>query len=87
MKILKLVCLGIMAGVVFAGTTHVPGAYAQEVQGPKVAWKFNVWGKRRAFTEGIETISKIVSEKTGEISRSASSTASNWAGKRRTWTT
>ena len=26
MKILKLVCLGIMAGVVFAGTAHVPGA-------------------------------------------------------------
>lgn len=65
MKILKFVCLGIMAGVVFAGTAHVPGAYAQEVEGPKVSWKFNVWGKRRAFTEGIETISKIVSEKTG----------------------
>ena len=33
MKILKLVCLGIMAGVVFAGTAHIPGAYAQEVAG------------------------------------------------------
>jgi TRAP-type C4-dicarboxylate transport system substrate-binding protein len=38
---------------------------AQEVQGPKVNWKYNVWGKRRAFTEGVETVAKYVSDKTG----------------------
>lgn len=43
-----------------------PGpALAQEVQGPKVSWKYNVWGKRRAFTEGVETVAKYVSDKTG----------------------
>ena len=40
-------------------------ALAQEVQGPKVSWKYNVWGKRRAFTEGVETLAAYVSDKTG----------------------
>jgi TRAP-type C4-dicarboxylate transport system substrate-binding protein len=38
---------------------------AQEVQGPNVKWKYNVWGKRRAFTEGVETVAQYVSDKTG----------------------
>jgi TRAP-type mannitol/chloroaromatic compound transport system substrate-binding protein len=40
-------------------------AQAAEVTGPKVSWKFSGWGKQRAFTVGIETLSKLVQEKTG----------------------
>ena len=28
------------------------------VDGPSVFWKYSLWGKRRAFTEGAETLSK-----------------------------
>jgi len=38
---------------------------AQEVKGPKVTWNFSVWGNTRAFTRGIELISKEVAAKTG----------------------
>ena len=34
------------------------------VDGPSVFWKFSLWGKRRAFTEGAETLSKRLSEET-----------------------
>ena len=34
------------------------------VDGPDVFWKFSLWGKRRAFTEGAETLSKRLSEET-----------------------
>ena len=43
-----------MANLVLAG-----------VDGPNVFWKFSLWGKRRAFTEGAETLSKRLSEETG----------------------
>jgi len=60
-SILSAVTVAVLAlGV--AGTSP---ALAQEVQGPKVNWKYNVWGKRRAFTEGVETIAQIASDKTG----------------------
>ena len=37
-----------------------PGpALAQEVQGPKVSWKYNVWGKRRAFTEALGSLREV----------------------------
>ena len=29
-----------------------------KVDGPSVFWKYSLWGKRRAFTEGAETLSK-----------------------------
>jgi len=47
------------------GTGLPTQAGAQEVNGPKVTWRLSLWGKRRAFTEGLEYISKTVSEKTG----------------------
>ena len=47
------------------GIAGASPALAQEVQGPEVSWKYNVWGKRRAFTEGVETLAKYVSDKTG----------------------
>ena len=35
-----------------------------KVDGPSVFWKFSLWGKRRAFTEGAETLSKRLAEET-----------------------
>jgi TRAP-type C4-dicarboxylate transport system substrate-binding protein len=52
----------ILAGVAaaFAG-----GAFAAEVNGPKLNWDFSLWGKKRAFTAGVEKLSALVNEKTG----------------------
>ena len=36
-----------------------------KVDGPSVFWKYSLWGKRRAFTEGAETLSKRLAEETG----------------------
>jgi TRAP-type mannitol/chloroaromatic compound transport system substrate-binding protein len=30
-----------------------------------VSWNLSTWGKRRAFTEGIEAVSKYVADKSG----------------------
>ena len=63
-KIISII--GALSVAVLAlGVTATSPALAQEVQGPKVNWKYNVWGKRRAFTEGVETVAQIVSDKTG----------------------
>ncbi|MEE8454170.1 MAG: TRAP transporter substrate-binding protein DctP [Limibaculum sp.] len=43
----------------------VSGASAQNVEGPKVFWKWSTWGKPRAFTAGIEKLSERVAEETG----------------------
>jgi TRAP-type C4-dicarboxylate transport system substrate-binding protein len=54
-------------GFGIAGLTQVSlpaPAGAQEVKGPKVGWRLSLWGKRRAFTEGLEYISKSIAEKT-----------------------
>lgn len=51
-----------IAGLVDVGTSS--GAYAQEVKGPKITWRMSLWGKRRAFTEAPEYVSKAVSEAT-----------------------
>ena len=40
-------------------------AWAADVDGPKVEWKFSTWGKERAFTKGIETLAAIVAKQTG----------------------
>jgi len=39
-------------------------AEAAEVEGPKVTWNVSVWGKKRAFTAGVEKLAEIVNEKT-----------------------
>jgi len=36
-----------------------------EVDGPKVTWKYNVWGKKRAFTAGVHHIADHVEKETG----------------------
>ena len=53
--------LGI-AGLV--GISHPTSVQAQQVEGPEVTWRLSLWGKRRAFTEGLEYISASVSERT-----------------------
>ena len=58
---LSVIGFGI-AGLTGAGLPTQAGA--QEVKGPKVTWRLSLWGKRRAFTEGLEYISKTASEKT-----------------------
>jgi TRAP-type C4-dicarboxylate transport system substrate-binding protein len=59
---LSVIGFGI-AGLTGAGLPTQAGA--QEVKGPKVTWRLSLWGKRRAFTEGLEYIAKTASEKTG----------------------
>ena len=56
------------ATLVAAGATTTGGlapAAAQMVDGPEVAWKLSAWGKRRAFTEGLEYISAQIADLTG----------------------
>jgi TRAP-type C4-dicarboxylate transport system substrate-binding protein len=38
---------------------------AQMLDGPEVTWRLSLWGKRRAFTEGLEYISAEVAKRTG----------------------
>ena len=60
-----LVASAALAAFAVAGAGTPKTATAQEVKGPEITLKFSTWGKRRAFTEGIETQSKIAKEKTG----------------------
>ena len=50
-------------GVMSTGAVNT--ALAQEVKGPKITLKLSLWGKRRAFTEGLEYISAEVNKRTG----------------------
>ena len=63
----SLIALSVLSfGVVgLTGVSLPTVAGAQEVKGPEVTWRLSLWGKRRAFTEGLEHVSKSVSEKTG----------------------
>ena len=55
----------IAAPLLAAAALFATPALAQTVDGPKVDWKLATWGKPRAFTSGIETLAKHVSERTG----------------------
>ena len=46
-------------------TGSVAPAAAQMVDGPEVSWKMSLWGKRRAFTEGLEHLAAEVPKRTG----------------------
>ena len=61
----KVMVSAVAGAAVLSGAVALSSAYAQEVKGPKVTWKFNVWGKKRAFTADVEAWSKYVAEKTG----------------------
>ena len=53
--------LALLAAIGFAAA----GAQAAEVDGPKLNWDVSLWGKKRAFTAGVERLSALVGEKTG----------------------
>ncbi len=42
-----------------------PTASMAKVEGPSVFWKMSLWGKPRAFTKGVEVLSKRLAEETG----------------------
>jgi len=73
MKSLKYVLMSGVAGLFLAAgpvdltQSAQAASHAKKamVDGPKVRWKVNVWGKRRAFTEDLETYARIVKERTG----------------------
>lgn len=65
MRSIASIMSAVSVALLALGVAGASPALAQEVQGPKVSWKYNVWGKRRAFTEGVETVAKYVSDKTG----------------------
>lgn len=51
------------AGSVFA--LLASGVAAQTVEGPAVNWNLSTWGKQRAFTAGMESVAKQLSDATG----------------------
>ena len=65
MRSIAIIMSALPVIVLALGVATSNPAQAQEVQGPKVNWKYNVWGKRRAFTEGVETMAGYLSDKTG----------------------
>jgi len=61
----KVMVSAVAGAAILSGAAALTSASAQEVKGPKVSWKFNVWGKSRAFTKDVEAWAKYVDEKTG----------------------
>jgi TRAP-type C4-dicarboxylate transport system substrate-binding protein len=59
----KLTVLAIAGAVVACGTFVTAPAVAA-VDGPAVTWKFNVWGKKRAFTADVEAWKKHLEAET-----------------------
>jgi TRAP-type C4-dicarboxylate transport system substrate-binding protein len=60
------VATGLSTALALGGlVTTAANAHAQQVKGPAVSWKLSLWGKRRAFTEGMEYVSAEVSKRTG----------------------
>ena len=56
-----------LAGLAFTGTSVIPSAADAATKAcdqPKVNWRFSFWGKRRAFTEGMEYVVERVNEQT-----------------------
>ena len=51
----------VLTGVSVGGLSLVDTAQAAD----KVSWNVSLWGKRRAFTEGVEAIAAYVKEKSG----------------------
>ncbi|MEO0791771.1 MAG: TRAP transporter substrate-binding protein DctP, partial [Pseudomonadota bacterium] len=59
-------CLGLaVATGLTLNVASTSSARAAEVDGPALTWNISLWGKKRAFTAGAETLAKIVKEKTG----------------------
>jgi TRAP-type C4-dicarboxylate transport system substrate-binding protein len=61
-------CAGLAAATgltLSMGTGAVATAQAATVEGPKLTWNVSLWGKKRAFSAGVEKLSELVKEKTG----------------------
>ena len=55
MKKSLLLLAAFAVGITGFAVSGVPTpAKAQMVDGPEVTWRLSLWGKRRAFTEGLE---------------------------------
>ena len=61
MKTIRVAGLMLLAALGVQGS----GVHAAEVEGPELQWDVSLWGKKRAFTAGVERLSELVSEKTG----------------------
>ena len=59
---LSALALGAFA---FTSLTVPTLSLAQMVDGPAVTWRLSLWGKRRAFSEGLEYVSAEVNKRTG----------------------
>ena len=62
---LSSVAIFVVFGLLSAELMLAPSAKAAEVDGPKVKWDVSLWGKKRAFTAGVEKLSALVKSKTG----------------------
>ena len=47
------------------GLGRAPRRRCDSPDGPKLTWNYSVWGKKRAFTAGIEKLSALLAAKTG----------------------
>lgn len=63
-KTLTAAAIG-LAAFAFATTSSQAGSHSKMVDGPAVTWNHSLWGKRRAFTEGLEWLSEQLAERTG----------------------
>ena len=62
-KSLPLLSL-LTVGLIFGGPVDsVKTSALAAGHGKKVSWNLSTWGKRRAFTEGIEAVSAYVADK------------------------
>ncbi|PPR12406.1 MAG: Monocarboxylate 2-oxoacid-binding periplasmic protein [Alphaproteobacteria bacterium MarineAlpha12_Bin1] len=62
---LSSVAIFAIFGLLSAELMLTQSAKASEVDGPKVKWDVSLWGKKRAFTAGVEKLSALVKSKTG----------------------
>ena len=62
---LSSVAIFAILGLLSAELMLIQSAKAAEVDGPKVKWDVSLWGKKRAFTAGVEKLSALVKSKTG----------------------
>ncbi len=63
-KSLLTLCALALAVTGFATVGTPTSSEAQTVEGPNVTWRLSLWGKRRAFSEGLEYISAEVAKRT-----------------------
>lgn len=65
-RLMSLPMTGAACVLAMGGSVGFSGsAAAQQVDGPAISWKLSTWGKRRAFTEGLEYMSDQAAKRTG----------------------